>query len=176
MASSLHSQGILLPNSSRSREVVSGKGDFFFIANTGDQQVVLDGAEPVIRIKWLDTLGKERWVGVLKVSQLGARFLVIVVVIVVVGIIGNILGYLLKCGDASCTFSPMALAVFHEQVQKLGQISIGWWWRIGVIAVLSACSGRHPEDKLRKMINLPIGDTKMHNKYKENMGHLTTCI
>ena len=47
---------------------MSGQRDFFLVADTGDQQVVVDGAEPVVRIKWLDTLGKQGWVGVLKIS------------------------------------------------------------------------------------------------------------
>src|SRR3954462_1400370 len=93
-----HSLGSFPPCTSWSSKEMGCKGNLIPIVHTGNQQVVFNGAEPVVRIKGLNALGENRWVGVLKIPQLGAGSFIIVVIVVVVvvvvfvdGRLGNLL-------------------------------------------------------------------------------------
>ena len=63
---------------------MGSQGNLLIVAHTGNQQIVLDSAEPVVRIERLDTLGESRGIGVLKIPQLGSGLIPIVVIVVVV--------------------------------------------------------------------------------------------
>ena len=57
------------PSTSLDGEVVSCKQDFLIGGNFRDFKIVLDGAEPIIRIQGLNRLGEPRRIGVLEVAK-----------------------------------------------------------------------------------------------------------
>ena len=126
---------------------MSSESDLFFIAHMGNQQIILNGAEPVVRVEGSDTLGEHRGIGVLKVPQLGARPIILIVVVDVVVVVGSGLSYLLQRGDASLMLSPRVVAILQKKAKDLRHVGVWRWWGIGVIVavLLSAGSGRHPD-------------------------------
>jgi hypothetical protein len=70
MVGHLHSFKIFPPCSGRSREKVCGEKHLLVLSNIGYLQIVLDGAEPIVRIERCSALREHKWVGVLKVPQM----------------------------------------------------------------------------------------------------------
>jgi hypothetical protein len=83
----LHSSNILPPRSCGTGKKVGSKQDFFIVSDTGDFQVVLNSAKPIVRVKRFDALGEHRRVGVLEGFELGSWRLLAIpgIVVVVVG-------------------------------------------------------------------------------------------
>jgi hypothetical protein len=48
---------------------MGGEKNFFLLSHGSDFQVVLDGAEPIIRVEGSGTLREHGWVGVLKIPK-----------------------------------------------------------------------------------------------------------
>jgi hypothetical protein len=48
---------------------VSGKKNFLLFSHSGDFKVVLDGAEPVVRVEGSGALGEHGWVSVLEIPK-----------------------------------------------------------------------------------------------------------
>jgi hypothetical protein len=63
---------------------VGGKQNFLIVSNNGDFQVVFNGAEPIVHIKWFNALGEHRRVGVLKGLESGSWCLLAILAIVVI--------------------------------------------------------------------------------------------
>jgi hypothetical protein len=63
---------------------VGGKQNFLIVSNSGDFQVVFNGAEPIVRNKWFNALRELGRVGVLKGLQSGSWRLLTILAIVVV--------------------------------------------------------------------------------------------
>ena len=115
-------------------------------------QVIVNGAKPVIGLKWVKSLGIGGWVGLLEVAQSGpllsftipiaiAIAIAIVVVVVVVVVSGS---YLLQGSNMSLTLSPGSLTFLHDERQKLGGGWVRWGWWCSSIHV-GATSFHHPE-------------------------------
>ena len=112
-------------------------------------QVVVNGAKPVIGLKWVKSLGIGGWVGLLKVAQSGplisftiAIAIAIAIVVVVVVVVSGI--DLLQGSDMSLTLSPGSLTFLHDERQKLGGGWVRWGWWCSSIHV-GATSVHHPE-------------------------------
>jgi hypothetical protein len=78
----LHSSNILPPRSCGTGKKVGSKQDFLIVFDTGDFQVVFNGAEPIVRIKWFNALGEHGRVGVLESLQSGPWHLLAIPAIV----------------------------------------------------------------------------------------------
>ena len=115
----LHGFDVFPPSTRRSRKEVGGEQHLLIIADSGDLQVVLNGAKPIIGIKGSSALGENRWVGALEIFQLGAWVSISVLAIIVVGVSGSKLSEVLKGSKISLTLRTDGLTVFHHKAQKL---------------------------------------------------------
>jgi hypothetical protein len=88
---------------------VSGIEHLLILSNSRILELVLDGAEPLVGVKGFGGLGEGWWVGVLEVSMLAARLVVIIATTVVV--VGGNLREVLKSGKVGLTLGPSGLSV-----------------------------------------------------------------
>jgi hypothetical protein len=88
---------------------VSGIEHLLILSNSGILEFVLDSAEPVVGVKGFSGLGEGWWVGVLEVSKLAVRLVVIIASTVVV--VGGNLCKVLKSGKVGLTLGPSGLSV-----------------------------------------------------------------
>jgi hypothetical protein len=93
------------------------------LSNIGYLQIVLDGAEPVVRIGRCSALREHKWVGVLKVCQAGPwRFLTISSFVVIVMVSRGKLCDLSQCRDVGLVFCVGSLAILRHEAQELGHV------------------------------------------------------
>jgi hypothetical protein len=92
---------------------MSGKQNLLIIADSGNLQVVLNGAKPIIGVEGFSALGEDRWVGALEILQLGAGVSISIPAIIVVGVTGSKLSEVLKGSKISLTLCTGCLTVFN---------------------------------------------------------------
>ena len=129
------------PSTSLASEVVSCKQDLLVGGNFRDFKIVLDGAEPIIRIQRLNGFGEAGWIGVLEVAKARTKSSS------VIGLGSDIGSDLLQSRDTCLLNITGSLAVFHEKAKNLSHVRIRGWWNVGVATTTSSGTsvGSHPE-------------------------------
>jgi hypothetical protein len=132
MVFSLHGLEIVPPCPSRSSKEVRGEKNLLIVSNSCNFQIVLNGAQLVVRIKGCNALGEHRWVGVLEVSQSGPWCFLTIPLFVVIVVTHGEMCNLPQCRDVGLTFSSGGLEILHHKAQDLGHVGIrwGWGWRV----------------------------------------------
>ena len=111
-------------------------------------KLVLNRANPVIRIHRLRALGENRWISPLEILQLGPWRTIAITTIIVVVVARCNLGKVLEGGKVSGALSSRGLTILHHDAKQLSHGWLGWWWRVAVRAFLAiVVPTRHSEHK-----------------------------
>jgi hypothetical protein len=93
---------------------MGGEKNFLMLSHGSDFKVVLDGAEPIIRVEGSGALGQHRWIGVLEIPKASPwGFLAMSFSFFIAAVSRSSLSNLSKCGNVGFAFCVCALAILH---------------------------------------------------------------
>jgi hypothetical protein len=144
---------------------MGGEQDLLIVADSGNLQVVLDGAKPIIGVEGFSALGEDGWIGALEILQLGAGVSITIPAIIVVGVSGSDLCEVLKGSKVSFSLRTGGLSVFKHNAQELSHGRVRGWRGVLVRpARVSSTGVHHPEEEWIQMFKGDQVDGQPHKK------------